>query len=136
MNKAIPYARQWIDEDDIAAVTEVLRSDTVTQGSALGRFEAGLARATGAAHAVAVSNGTAALHLACAVLGLKRGATGVIDSVKVAAALAVILLTAQNRCATGQDRSHRLGLLHQIPALPVGRHESSHNQRHQVHHYK
>ena len=85
MSKAIPYARQWIDEDDIASVTEVLRSDTVTQGSALGRFEAGLARATGAAHAVAVSNGTAALHLACAVLGLKRGATGVTSPITFAA---------------------------------------------------
>lgn len=68
--KSIPYGRQWIDEDDVAAVVEVLRSDFLTQGPAVERFEAGLAQACDAPHAVAVSNGTAALHLAALALDL------------------------------------------------------------------
>lgn len=64
----IPYGRQHIDADDIEAVVDVLRSDWLTQGPAIERFEEEVARYCGAAHAVAVSNGTAALHLACLAL--------------------------------------------------------------------
>ena len=71
--KAIPYARQSISEADIAAVVEVLRSDWLTQGPAIARFEEGVARYCGARHAVAVANGTAALHLACLALELGPG---------------------------------------------------------------
>lgn len=69
----LPYGRQWIDEDDIAAVVEALRADYLTTGPTVGRFEAALAQVVGAAHAVAVCNGTAALHAACAVAGLGPG---------------------------------------------------------------
>jgi dTDP-4-amino-4,6-dideoxygalactose transaminase len=58
----IPYGRQSIDEDDIAAVVSVLRGDWLTQGPAVEQFEAALCRVTGARFAVAVANGTAALH--------------------------------------------------------------------------
>lgn len=58
----LPYGRQTIDEDDIAAVVEVLRSDYLTTGPMIPRFEAALAARTGARHAVVVANGTAALH--------------------------------------------------------------------------
>lgn len=68
--KAIPYARQSIDREDIDAVVEVLRSDWLTQGPAVARFEQALAAYTGARHALAASNGTAALHLACLALRL------------------------------------------------------------------
>jgi len=61
----LPYARQTIDSDDIAAVTEVLMGDWITQGPAVARLEQALAAVTGAAYAVAVANGTAALHAAC-----------------------------------------------------------------------
>jgi UDP-4-amino-4,6-dideoxy-N-acetyl-beta-L-altrosamine transaminase len=61
----IPYGRQDIQDEDIAAVVAVLQSDWLTQGPAIERFEAAVAHATGAAYAVAVSNATAALHLAC-----------------------------------------------------------------------
>jgi UDP-4-amino-4,6-dideoxy-N-acetyl-beta-L-altrosamine transaminase len=71
--KPIPYARQSIDEDDIAAVVEVLRSDWLTQGPAIERFERLVADYCGAKHAVAVSSATAALHLSCLALGLKSG---------------------------------------------------------------
>ena len=60
----LPYGRQWIDEEDIAAVVEVLRSDWLTTGPKVAEFEAAFAHFTGVQEAVAVSNGTAALHAA------------------------------------------------------------------------
>ncbi len=71
----IPYGRQYVDDDDIAAVTEVLRGDWLTQGPTVERFEAAVAARTGARHAVAFANGTAALHGACAAAGLGPGTT-------------------------------------------------------------
>lgn len=69
----LPYARQWVEEDDIAAVCEVLRGDWLTTGPAVAEFEREFARRVGAAYAVAVSSGTAALHAACAAAGVGRG---------------------------------------------------------------
>lgn len=71
----LPYARQNVSEEDIAAVAAVLRSDFLTQGPAVPRFEAKLAARCGAKHAVAVSSATAGLHLACLALGLGPGQT-------------------------------------------------------------
>ena len=70
---AIPYARQSISEADIAAVVAALRSEWLTQGPEIARFEESLAAYCGARHAVAVSSGTAALHLACLALELAPG---------------------------------------------------------------
>ena len=69
----IPYGRQTVDEDDIAAVVEVLRSDFLTQGPAVVQFEEVVAERVQARFAVAFANGTAALHGACAVAGLGKG---------------------------------------------------------------
>jgi UDP-4-amino-4,6-dideoxy-N-acetyl-beta-L-altrosamine transaminase len=69
----IPYGRQSIDETDIREVVEVLRSDWLTQGPQIDRFEDALAGVTGARHAVAFSSGTAALHGAAATGGLTAG---------------------------------------------------------------
>ncbi len=69
----IPYGRQDIDEDDITAVTAVLRSDFLTQGPAIPRFEQAMADYCGVPHAVAVNSATSALHLACRALGLGPG---------------------------------------------------------------
>ena len=66
----IPYSRQDITESDIAAVTAVLRSEFLTQGPAVPAFEAAFAARHQVPHAVAVSNATAALHLACLALGV------------------------------------------------------------------
>jgi perosamine synthetase len=66
----LPYGRQFIDEDDIAAVVEVLRSEWLTTGPKVEEFERAFAEFTGAGHAVAVSNGTAALHAAMDALGI------------------------------------------------------------------
>jgi perosamine synthetase len=69
----IPYGRQSISEDDIAAVVEVLRSDWLTQGPVVERFERAVAEYCGARYAVAVANGTAALHLAALAAGFGPG---------------------------------------------------------------
>jgi len=72
---SIPYGRQSINEDDIKAVVDVLVGDWITQGPAIERFERAVAEYCGANYAVAVSSGTAALHLACLTAGLKEGDT-------------------------------------------------------------
>lgn len=71
----IPYATQSINEDDLAAVREVLTSGWLTQGPAVPRFEQAFAQRHGVAHAVAVSNATAGLHIACLALGAGPGKT-------------------------------------------------------------
>ena len=77
--KQIPYSRQSVGLDDIKGVTEALRSDWLTQGPKVREFEEALARYTGAKFAVAVSSGTAALHLSMLALGIKGG-DGIITS--------------------------------------------------------
>lgn len=72
-NHIIPYGRQYITDDDIQAVVDTLKSDYLTQGPHIDAFEADFARYVGSQYAVAVSNGTAALHLAVLALGLKPG---------------------------------------------------------------
>lgn len=69
----IPYGHQTIDEKDIQAVIEVLRSDYITTGPAVETFEKKVAEYVGAKYAVAVSNGTAALHIACLAAGIGQG---------------------------------------------------------------
>jgi UDP-4-amino-4,6-dideoxy-N-acetyl-beta-L-altrosamine transaminase len=66
----IPYGRQHITEADIAAVSDVLQSPFLTQGPQIGSFETAFAKYIGSQYAVAVSNGTAALHLCCMALGV------------------------------------------------------------------
>src|SRR5438876_7493605 len=73
----LPYARQCVEEDDIRAVIEVLRSDWLTQGPAVPAFEQALADLCGTRYAVAVSSGTAALHLACLAAGVGPGDVGI-----------------------------------------------------------
>ncbi len=61
----IPYGRQCVDDDDIAAVIEVLKSRSITQGPRIHEFESALCQLTGASAAVAVNSGASALHIAC-----------------------------------------------------------------------
>lgn len=72
-NEFIPYGTQWIDEEDIEAVVETLKSDYLTTGPKVLEFEEKFAKFIGAKYAVAVSNGTAALHAAMHVAGIKEG---------------------------------------------------------------
>ena len=69
----IPYSRQNIDQKDLSLVVKTLKSDWLTQGPKVIEFEKALAKSCGARYAVAVSSGTAALHLAYLVAGLKPG---------------------------------------------------------------
>lgn len=69
----IPYGRQDIRAEDLAAVAEILRSDWLTQGPAVPRFEQAVAARCGAGFGVAANSATSSLHLACLALGLKPG---------------------------------------------------------------
>lgn len=69
----IYYGRQWIDDDDVNAVASVLKSDFITCGPKVEEMERSLEAYTGAKYAVAVSNGTAALHCACIAAGVGEG---------------------------------------------------------------
>lgn len=73
INKPISYGRQYITDEDIAAVVETLKSDYLTQGPKIKEFEDAFSKEVGAKHAIAVSNGTAALHIAAMSLGVKEG---------------------------------------------------------------
>ncbi|MCE3294320.1 MAG: UDP-4-keto-6-deoxy-N-acetylglucosamine 4-aminotransferase [Crocinitomicaceae bacterium] len=73
MNYKIPYGKQNIDEKDLAAVTEALQSDFLTQGPRITAFEDAFAKYVGAKYAVAVNNATSGLHIAVKALGLKKG---------------------------------------------------------------
>ncbi|QTY26393.1 UDP-4-amino-4,6-dideoxy-N-acetyl-beta-L-altrosamine transaminase [Flavobacterium sp. CS20] len=72
-NKTIPYGRQNITDEDINAVVEILKSDYLTQGLKIQEFENAFANYVGSQYAVAVSNGTATLHLNSIALGVKPG---------------------------------------------------------------
>jgi UDP-4-amino-4,6-dideoxy-N-acetyl-beta-L-altrosamine transaminase len=71
--KYISYGRQCIEEDDIAAVVEVLKSDYLTCGPKIAEFERALAKTVCSRYAVAVSSGAAALHISALAIGLKEG---------------------------------------------------------------
>jgi len=73
MTTMIPYGRQDINQADIDAVIEVLRSDFLTQGPVVPAFENAVATYCGTKHAIAVNSATSALHIACLALGLKKG---------------------------------------------------------------
>ena len=70
---SLPKKRQHVTAEDIAAVCDVLRSDWLTQGPCVPRFELTIARYCAVEHAVAVSSATAALHIACRALDLQPG---------------------------------------------------------------
>jgi perosamine synthetase len=81
----IPYARQWIDEDDIQAVVEALHSDWLTTGPKVEEFERAFADFVGSKEAVAVSSGTAALHAAMYALGIGPGDEVIVPPITFAA---------------------------------------------------
>jgi perosamine synthetase len=81
----LPYGRQWIEEDDIQAVVEVLRGDWLTTGPKVGEFERAFADMTGVREAVAVSSGTAALHCAMYALDIGPGDEVIVPAMTFAA---------------------------------------------------
>lgn len=72
-DKFLPYGKQVIDENDIKSVVNILNGDYLTTGPAVSEFERKVADYVGSKYAVAVSNGTAALHIACLSAGIKEG---------------------------------------------------------------
>src|SRR6266478_4916571 len=87
----LPYGRQYISEDDIQAVTDVLRSDWLTTGPKVAEFEEALAAWVGAKYAVAFSSGTAALHGAAFAAGLKPGDEAITSPLTFAATANCVL---------------------------------------------
>jgi UDP-4-amino-4,6-dideoxy-N-acetyl-beta-L-altrosamine transaminase len=81
LGPVLPYGRQTIEDDDIAAVVEALRADFLTTGPTVEAFETAFAEAVGARHAVACSNGTAALHLAMLALDVQPGEVVIAPSI-------------------------------------------------------
>jgi UDP-4-amino-4,6-dideoxy-N-acetyl-beta-L-altrosamine transaminase len=101
---AIPYGHQSIDDGDVEAVVEALKSDWLTMGPTVGNFEAAIAELAGAPGAVAVSSGTAALHAAYAAMNLTEGDEIIVTPLTfVATAATAILHGATVRFVDVQD---------------------------------
>src|SRR5690349_17271308 len=90
-NNPIPYGRQNITEEDIRAVTEILKGDYLTQGPKIKEFEDAFASYVGAKYAVAVSNGTAALHLCALALDVQPGQKVITTPITFAASANCVL---------------------------------------------
>src|SRR5579859_5068751 len=104
--KFLPYGRQTIEDDDIAAVAEALRGDFLTTGPLVGEFEQAFAAKVGASHAVCCNSGTAALHLATLALGLSEGDVAIVPAVTfLATANAVRYVGAEVEFADVDPRS-------------------------------
>lgn len=91
MSKYIPYGRQMIDDNDIKAVVDTLKSDFLTTGPLVKKFEDKLCDYLNVKYAVAVSNGTAALHLACLAAGIKEGDEVIVPPITFAATANAVL---------------------------------------------
>ena len=91
MRKTIPYSHQLITEDDINAVVKTLKSDFITQGPRVGEFEGALARYVEAKYAIAVTNGTSALHAACLAIGIQPGDEVIVPTLSFAASANCVL---------------------------------------------
>ncbi|MEG1158076.1 MAG: aminotransferase class I/II-fold pyridoxal phosphate-dependent enzyme, partial [Christensenellaceae bacterium] len=89
--KVLAYGRQYIDDADISAVVEVLKSDFLTCGPKVAQLEQKLCEMTKAKYAVAVSNGTAALHVACLAAGITKGDEVIVAPMTFAASANCVL---------------------------------------------
>lgn len=91
IERLIPYSTQWVEEEDIISVDRVLHSDWITQGPKVNEFEERVASYCGAKYGVAVSNGTAALHIACLAVGIKPGDEVITSPITFAASANCVL---------------------------------------------
>jgi len=87
----LPYAQQWVDEEDIGEVVKVLKSDFLTTGPKIEEFEKRFADYVGAKYAVSISNGTAALHAACFAAGINEGDEVITSPITFAASANCVL---------------------------------------------
>jgi len=81
----LPYGKQWIDENDVKAISKIATEDCITQGPKINEFEKRLAEYCGAKYGVAMANGTAALHAACSVAGVTKGTEAITTPITFAA---------------------------------------------------
>jgi dTDP-4-amino-4,6-dideoxygalactose transaminase len=102
----IPYGRQTLDDNDIQAVTDVLKGDWLTTGPTVHAFEAAVAERVGVKYAVAVANGTVALHLAVLALGLPQGFLGITSPLTFAASANAIVYAGGSLDLVDIDPSH------------------------------
>lgn len=103
MKKIIPYGHQSISEEDIQAVVATLKSDYLTQGPAVHEFEQALCAYTGAKYCVAVSNGTAALHIAVAALQLPENSEGITSPITFTASASAMVYCGVTPCFADID---------------------------------
>jgi len=89
----LPYGLHDVDEDDIRAVTDILRGDWLTSGPLVGAFEEAIAKRVGAKHCITTSNGSTALHLAAVGGGLGQGQVAIVPSVTFQATASTVLQT-------------------------------------------
>lgn len=89
--KLLPYGKQCIDNDDIESVVSVLKSEYLTTGPNVEAFESSICEFTSAKYAVALSNGTAALHAACMAAGIKNGDEVITSAITFAASSNAVL---------------------------------------------
>jgi len=115
--KTIPYGRQNITEEDVQAVVEALRSDFLTQGPKITEFEQNFAQYVGAQYAVAVSNGTAALHLSAMALGVKSGDNVIVTPLTFAASANCVRYCGGNVIFCDIDEKNYLLDLEQLQQL-------------------
>jgi UDP-4-amino-4,6-dideoxy-N-acetyl-beta-L-altrosamine transaminase len=124
--RALPYGRQSIGDDDVQAVIDALRGDYLTTGPLVPRFERALANAVGARDAIAVSNGTAALHLCARALNLTEGTLSIVPAITFLATANAIRLTggevvfADVDPETGRMTAETLRAAIRAAAKPVG----------------
>ena len=104
MTEFLSYGKQWIDEDDIQNVLSTLSSNFLTQGPRISEFEQALCQCTGARYCVVVANGTAALHLAVAALGIERDAEGITSTNSFAASANALIYNDIKPVFTDIDR--------------------------------
>lgn len=90
-NKLLPYGHHWVNDEDIAAVVEVLKGDWLSQGPKVDEFEKRVSEYCGAKYAVAVSSGTAALHAAYAIAGISAGNEAIVPTLTFAATANVVV---------------------------------------------
>jgi UDP-4-amino-4,6-dideoxy-N-acetyl-beta-L-altrosamine transaminase len=118
MQGFLPYGRQAVDDEDIAAVTEALRSDWLTTGPAVTKFETALAEAVGANDAVVCNSGTAALYLAARALQLQPGDAVIVPAITfVATANAAVLAGLEVVFADVNPHTGLMGVEHVAEAL-------------------
>ena len=102
----IYYGKQWIDESDVKAVTDVLTSPYLTCGPKIEELEKKLCDVTGAKYVTAVSNGTAALHVACMAIGIKEGDEVIVSSLTFAASANCVLYCGGTPVFADVDERH------------------------------